>query len=166
VSKKKYTPTKENEIRRTLYDRNAKGQGEEFYTAVYRSDFHPQDMVDWFTERASQLLQPERVETVHGQVSHVQAPVHPPTFAGYAAHIGVSAPCIWTWKKRYSAFEEAHHECKAIAEHVIVTMGAMGAYNPNVCTFMLKNLHGWTDKLEQTHKGTVSLSFDAQDKDA
>ena len=45
-------------------------------------------------------------------------------------------------------------------------MGAPGAYVPNVTIFMLKNLHGWTDKVEQRNTSAIGLKFDSQDADA
>ena len=45
-------------------------------------------------------------------------------------------------------------------------MGVLGAYGPNMTIFVLKNLLNWTDKVEQTQKGTVVLRFDAQDAEA
>ncbi len=42
-------------------------------------------------------------------------------------------------------------------------MVLLGAYPPGLTIFMLKNLLGWKDKLEQTHVGAVVLHFDAQD---
>ena len=42
-------------------------------------------------------------------------------------------------------------------------MGLLGAYRPSVTIFMLKNLLGWKDKVEQVHTGAVVLRFDAQD---
>ena len=47
-----------------------------------------------------------------------------------------------------------------------VQMGALGAYVPSVTIFMLKNLSGWTDKLEQRNTTAVVLKFDAQDAEA
>ena len=45
-------------------------------------------------------------------------------------------------------------------------MGALGAYVPSVAIFMLKNLSGWADKVEQRNTTAVVLKFDAQDADA
>ena len=39
----------------------------------------------------------------------------------------------------------------------------LGAYRPGISIFVLKNLLGWRDKVEQEHKGAVVLRFDAQD---
>ncbi len=45
-------------------------------------------------------------------------------------------------------------------------MGLLGAYAPGLTIFMLKNLLGWVDKLEQAHSGKIALQFDAQDAEA
>ena len=45
-------------------------------------------------------------------------------------------------------------------------MGLLGAYPPGLTMFMLKNLLGWKEKVEQVHVGGVTLHFDAQDAEA
>ena len=96
-------------------------------------------------------------------MKYVQAPVTPPTLSGYAAKIGVRRETLWAWTRQHEEFDEAVGICKAIQEHVLVTMGLLGAYRPSMTIFMLKNLLGWKDKVEQVHKGAVVLRFDAQD---
>lgn len=123
-------------------------------------------MVAFFQKPLDALKEAERIKTKHGDVKHVQTPVHPPTFAGYAAQIGVARETLWAWAEKHEDFEDATKRAKAIQEEVFLVMGALGAYNPNVVIFMLKNLHGWTDKSEQVHKGAVNLKFDAQDANA
>ena len=96
-------------------------------------------------------------------MKHVQAPVSPPTLAGYAARVGVRRETLWAWTRQHEEFGEAVGICKAIQEQVLVTMGLLGAYAPGLTIFMLKNLLGWQDKVEQVQKGAVVLRFDAQD---
>lgn len=166
AKKKKQTPSQRYETLRLLHDPDDVPTGEDRYTHVWDPDHHPQHMVEWFKEKEKAIEQPERVETVHGQVSHVQAPIHPPTFAAYASEIGVSQECLLYWSKRHESFKDAYAECKSIAENCVVILGALGAYNAGVVQLMLKNLHGWADKVEAKHVGAVQLTFDEQDEDA
>ncbi len=89
-----------------------------------------------------------------------------PTLSGYAAKVGVRRETIWAWARRHEEFDEAVGVCKAIQEDLLITMGLLGAYVPGLTIFTLKNLLGWEDKMEQTHRGTVALQFDAQDAEA
>ena len=132
----------------------------------YRPDFHPDDIVAYFQASLDAIEEPERVESPQGGVKHVQAPVPPPTLAGYAAKIGVARETLWAWAKKHEEFEVAVDRCKAIQEAVVLRMGALGAYTPSFSIFILKNLSGWADKVEQKNSGGITLHFDAQDADA
>ena len=44
--------------------------------------------------------------------------------------------------------------------------GALGAYVPGVTICMLKNLQGWTDRVEQVGTASVTLRFAAEDRNA
>ncbi len=132
----------------------------------YRPDFHPDDIVAYFQASLDAIEEPERVESPQGGVKHVQAPVPPPTLAGYAAKIEVARETLWAWGQKHEEFSHATKRCKAIQEQVFLHMGALGAYVPSVTIFMLKNLQGWTDRVEQRNTSAVVLKFDAQDADA
>ncbi len=133
----------------------------------YRPDHHPEDIVAYFQASLDAIEEPERVESPQGGVKHVQAPVPPPTLAGYAAKIGVCRETLWEWGQKHEEFSDAAKRCKAIQEQVFLHMGALGAYAPSVMILMMKNLHGWMDKVEQKHTGgAVVLQFDAQDERA
>ena len=132
----------------------------------YRPDHHPEDVVAYFRVSLDAMKAPERVVSAQGGVKYVQAPVPPPTLAGYAAKIGVRRETLWAWTQQHEEFDEAVGICKGIQEQVLVTMGLLGAYRPGITVFMLKNLLGWQDKVEHVQKGAVVLRFDAQDASA
>lgn len=133
---------------------------------VYDPDVHPAGIVAFFKSRFDQILDPEKVTTDKGAVSWVAKPVRPPTMAAYAAMISVRRETLWAWSKKYEAFGEALGICKAMQEAILVELGTIGALNPAVTNFVLKNLQEWTDRVEETHKGSVALQFDAQDSEA
>lgn len=133
---------------------------------VYNPDVHPAEIVAFFKERFDQVQDAVKVTTDKGAVSWVAKPVRPPTMAAYAATISVRRETLWAWSKQYEAFGEALGICKAMQEAILVELGTIGALNPAVTNFVLKNLQEWTDRVEETHKGTVALQFDAQDSDA
>jgi hypothetical protein len=154
-------PAKERyEARRILLD-DSTGEPQ-----VYDPSVHPASIVKYFKDKLEEIQDVERVETERGDVKHVQAPIPPPTLAGYAVSIGVTRECVWSWSKKHEEFEDAFNLAKAMQEQAFLTMGATGAYAPQVLIMMMKNLQGWTDRTEQTHKGAVTLLFDEQDKDA
>ena len=90
-------------------------------------------------------------------MKYVQAPVRPPLFAGYAVKIGVRRQTLWNWARRHEDFDEAVGICKAMQEHVFITMGLLGAYRPGMTIFVLKNLLRWQDKIERANRGRVIL---------
>ena len=80
----------------------------------YRPDHHPEDIVAYFRESFDAIEEPERVESAQGGVKYVQAPVRPPTLAGYAAWVGVRRETLWAWARRHEEYGEAVGICKAI----------------------------------------------------
>ena len=86
--------------------------------------------------------------------------------ASYAAEIGVGRATIWTWGERYEEFGDALEHCKAMQEAILLELGATGSLNNGFVALMMKNLHGWQDKVEATHRGGVTLVFDKQDEEA
>ena len=146
--------------RRILYD--GKHDGSE---CLYDENFHPEDIVRYFTEAYSKIEEPERFETEH-RLQHVITPVRPPSLSGYAARIEVRRETLWAWCKKYEAFNVAVDRCKAIQEAAIIEITALGGYNANFAALIMKNLHDWQDKVEANHKGGVTLNFDKQDEGA
>lgn len=132
----------------------------------YDPEVHPQGIIDYFQGFLKKLEKAERVQTKHGDVKHVQAPVSPPLLAGYAVEIGVCRETLWEWAEKYPQFKQAHDFAKAIQELVFIEMGAKGGWNPKFSELMMKNLQGWKDKREQEHVGTIVLNFDEQDSRA
>ena len=61
----------------------------------YRPHHHPEDVVAYFRAALDAVEEPERVESRRGGVKYVQAPVPPPTLAGYAARVGVRRETLW-----------------------------------------------------------------------
>ena len=126
----------------------------------------PEGLVAYFRAAHDAIEEPERVESPRGGVKWVQAPVPPPTLAGYAAKVGVGSETLWAWARKDPEFEEAIGVAQAMQEDLVVCMVALRAYVPSVGIFMLKNLLGWTDKVEQKNTGGLTLVFDEQDSRA
>ncbi len=155
------------ETRRLLYS----GCSDEFDDArrvgqVYDPHFHPKDVVKFFKDRYDEIDDPIRFRTDKGAVGFVTKPVRPPTQAAYAALIGVRREVLWQWEKKYEEFAMALGIAKAYQEALLVELGTVGALSATPTNFVLKNLQGWTDKLESTLKGSVAFQFDAQDGEA
>ena len=153
------------ETRRILFD-GCSDEGQSIRPCrVYDPDFHPVDVIAYF-KRAYELIDdPIKYETDKGVIGFVTKPVRPPSAAAYAAMIGVRRETLWAWEKEHTQFGEAMGIAKAFQEATLIELGAVGAYAPGPTNFILKNLQGWTDKLEQTNKGSVALRFDAEDAD-
>ena len=133
--------------------------------SIYDPAIHPAGIIAYFKAKLEEIKAPERIEEFHGRVTWVQKPVPPPTLSGYAVEIGVSRQTLWEWRKEHDEFAEAADLCHSIQEQVLLGMGATGGYQPQVVNFMLKNLQGWSEKVDQNIQGSVILNFDAQDED-
>lgn len=138
------------------------------YRKIYNNDFHPFDLIDFFKARLDELEENdiERVINGRGDVSYVQKPVRLPTLSGYAIHAGVIRETLYEWSLLHEDFGEAYQLAKAYQEEILIQVGTSGGYERSLSIFILKNLQGWQDRIEQTHKGGVTLNFDAEDAKA
>lgn len=133
---------------------------------VYNPYFHPQDILQYFKERLESLPEIERIKTERGDVKYIQKPVRLPTLSGYAVQLGVTRETLWSWSQEHTDFGEAYGQAKACQEELLIQAGAVGGYDKSLAIFILKNLQGWQDRVEQTHRGGVTLQFDAEDENA
>ena len=130
--------------------------------AKYDPLFHPEDVLRYFREMYARVEDPERNKNSRGELRWVTRPVRCPTFAAYAARVGVAPVTIWRWSRRHPEFAEAHAKAKAIQEAFLVEQGTLGALNPQATMLGLRNLQGWTDRTEVDVRGRVELSFGAE----
>lgn len=157
---------KRAETRRLLFngceDEHEQNQGTR---QIYDPNFHPADVLAYFKDAYDAITDPTRYRTDKGQVGYVTKPVRPPTQTRYATKVGVTPATLWVWAKQYQEFGDAMEIAKAYQASLLVELGSVGALTPTVVNFTLKNLHGWTEKVEETHKGSVAFQFDADDED-
>ena len=111
----------------------------------YRPEY-AEMMVQWFADRGDCTLRLLPDSSGAEQARAVCSEV--PTFAGFAAHIGVSPQTMDNWCKRYAEFFEARARCKAITEHWFTVALTTGAANPTGAIFVAKNILGWKDRTE------------------
>ena len=111
----------------------------------YRPEY-AEMMVRWFAERGECTLRLLPDSSGAEQARAVCSEV--PTFAGFAAHIGVSPQTMDNWCKRHAEFVEARARCKAITEQWFSIALTTGAANPTGAIFVAKNILGWKDRSE------------------
>ena len=87
----------------------------------------------------------------------IKVPLPLPTFAAWAAKIKVSPKTILGWANQFDDFGSAVEICKAMQENMLFNNGLQGLYNPSVTIFGLKNLAGWTDKIESKVEANLTM---------
>lgn len=130
---------------------------------------HPKALLDYFSEpfRALERYEAERVEDRHGRVEYVQPPAPQlPTIAGFAAKMELRRETLWAWAKLYTEFGHAMDVAKSMQEHLVVVLASGKAYDPRFASMLMKNYGDWVDKVEQNLRASVTLNFDAQDREA
>jgi hypothetical protein len=98
----------------------------------------------------------------------VQLIPQPPPMLGLFAHqIGVTLETLNGWATavtldgapRFPEFSEAYARARQLQEALFVRATMVGAYSDRAMPFVLKNLHGWTDKPQEEVKADpVSMS--------
>ena len=96
----------------------------------------------------------------------VKKPLAPPTYYAYAAHINVCIDTLKDWTRAHPEFKTAYEKARAIQGQHIVENSMEGIAPTAFAIFMMKNNHGWTDKVESkveqktTLEGLISKSFE------
>jgi hypothetical protein len=76
-------------------------------------------------------------------------PTDPPNFYGFARRIGIPSRAIKSWCETHEDFKEAWDRAEDCLKDIIFTNGLLGKYDKTVTIFSMKNLFGWTDRVEQ-----------------
>lgn len=69
-----------------------------------------------------------------------------PTFAGFAAKIGVHRETLLEWSKLHPEFSDAYKRAKDFQENYLAVNGTKGLINAAFGIFTAKNVLGWRDK--------------------
>lgn len=86
-----------------------------------------------------------------------KSPLTPPTFYAYAAHLNVCRDTLLDWRDAHPKFRSAYKAAKDIQAQHIVENNMEGVAPTAFSIFMMKNNHGWTDRIEQKIDQTVTL---------
>lgn len=120
---------------------------------------HCQMVIDFFNVNHTQFRCKE-VATVKGVLSITEERGSKlPTFAGFAASIGVSTSTLSAWEKKYPEFHAACDVARAFQEDMLIQNGLLGHYSPATTIFVQKNVLGWRDKIETEETKNVTHRF-------
>jgi hypothetical protein len=75
-----------------------------------------------------------------------------PSFAGFAAKIGVCRDTLLDWCTAHDEFLRAYKKAKELQENWLVTNGMKGLVSTPFAIFTAKNVIGWRDRNETTVK--------------
>lgn len=81
-----------------------------------------------------------------------------PTFERRRAKHRIPSSTFFDRRDRYADFSESLDTCKEIQEAMLIEMGLAWIFNANITTLMLKNNHGWKDKIDIDQKTVVVFS--------
>jgi hypothetical protein len=76
---------------------------------------------------------------------------------GFAFSIDVNPDTLHEWKKHHVKFSESYKKALALQEKLLLQHGLRGKYNVAMAIFALKNLSGWSDRIEQKVDTNVTL---------
>ena len=97
--------------------RSGKGAGGARYATKYSGDY-PDRMRAWFQARANPIE-----ETEDKFMRTVLVPKVVPSFAGFAAELGIPEAMIETWKEEHRGFLAAWEICRGIRKNALQELG-------------------------------------------
>jgi hypothetical protein len=81
-----------------------------------------------------------------------------PSFAGFAAKIGVHRDTLHEWCKNHDEFSDAYKKAKEMQENWTLVNGHKGTCNTAFAIFAAKNIHGYRDKQPGEDDKTITLN--------
>jgi DNA-binding XRE family transcriptional regulator len=93
---------------------------------------------------------PEMISMVHGYVKECAEQKQLPTKAKLARRLGIDKETLVRWVKEKEDFSNAVKEIEMDQEDMLVNLGLSSKYNPTMCIFLLKNNHGYSDRVDQS----------------
>ena len=88
----------------------------------------------------------------------------PYTIQGLAVHLGLTTEGLQVYETREEFFGTIKEAKARVEANKVVNMLDGKGFGAGYI-FDLKHNHGWKDKQEIEHQGTMSVRFDAEDKD-
>lgn len=82
-----------------------------------------------------------------------------PTKQGLARFLDCNIDTIQEWSKIYPEFSVALGDLEAEQHDRVLGKGLGGSYNPTIAKLVLSNNHGYQEKQEHEHKGSVTLNI-------
>lgn len=80
-----------------------------------------------------------------------------PTFEKYAINIGVDSSTLRRWKDEHDEFQATYRKCKDIQLSIMIDGGMTGEFKGPFTIFAMKNMHNWTDKVQQEMSGSMAV---------
>jgi hypothetical protein len=119
----------------------------------YKPEFC-QAIIDYFTVDLNKTHK-KTITTAKGTVIEEDVPDIPmfPSFAGFAAKIGVSKDIISDWQKAHAQFRRSCARAKAMAEEILVRYVLRGDYDSNFARFVAINYTDMQDRSAVEHSG-------------
>lgn len=133
------------------------------------TDYKPeycQAIIDYFSVKPYELTEKEIIKDGHSAVIQVNEASDFPSFAGFAAKMGVCRDTIQEWCDKHPEFSVAHKKAKVLQESWMTTNGMKSLINTPFAIFTAKNVLGWRDQKEvkATVGQTVKQESSPEDK--
>jgi DNA-packaging protein gp3 len=78
-----------------------------------------------------------------------------PSVAGLAEVLGVGKATLYVWAKDNQEFQDALADLARKQERVLTAGGLAGQYNPAITKLILATNHGYSEKQQIEHKGSI-----------
>lgn len=113
-----------------------------------------QEMIDYFSippyREVTKTIRPKNGDPY--EVETIEANDFP-SFAGFAAKIGVHRETLHEWKRSHALFSDAYKMCKELQENFVLVNGFKGTVNTTFAIFTSKNLLSYRDRFSVEHEG-------------
>ena len=71
-----------------------------------------------------------------------------PTLQMFAANIGVTYKCLNDWSKKYVEFGEVYARARDYQDHLVLSNGMTGRYNPSLAKLWIENHMELSEKVD------------------
>lgn len=126
-----------------------------------------EEIIEYFSRPPYREVERESVDKKTGKVtkSIVREATDFPSFAGFAAQIGVNRDTLREWCDAQREFSAAYKRCKELQENFVIVNGNAGLINTAFGIFTAKNVLMWRDRQPDEAPTIVNNFSNLSDED-
>jgi hypothetical protein len=111
------------------------------------------ELIEFFDKAPTKII--KKKAFVSGVMMEIdqEVPIHPIFLCDFAKKLNVTTSTLWEWGQEHPEFSNALLRIKELQEKLYLTNGTLGHYTPYLVSLVLRNKHGYQEKVQNEISG-------------